>query len=81
MVLTVQMLYPLEFIGFMIRMNLPKPYAPLEYRGPFKSIKTKIPGVHFSENFKHSAKIADKITVCRSMTHGEAAHERGTCRS
>ena len=56
----------------------PKPYAPLEYRGPFKSIKTKIPGVHFSENFKETAKIADKITVCRSMTHGEAAHERGT---
>ena len=59
----------------------PKPYAPLEYRGPFKSIKTKIPGVHFSENFKETAKIADKITVCRSMTHGEAAHEleRTTC--
>ena len=56
----------------------PKPYAPLEYRGPFKSIKTKVPGVHFSENFKETAKIADKITVCRSMTHGEAAHERGT---
>ena len=56
----------------------PKPYAPLEYRGPFKSIPTKIPGVRFSENFKQSAKIADKITVCRSMTHGEAAHERGT---
>ena len=56
----------------------PKPYAPLEYRGPFKSIPTKIPGVRFSENFKHSAKIANKITVCRSMTHGEAAHERGT---
>ena len=56
----------------------PKPYAPLEYRGPFKSIKTSIPGIHFSENFKETAKIADKITVCRSMTHGEAAHERGT---
>ena len=56
----------------------PKPYAPLEYRGPFKSIKTNVPGVHFSENFKETAKIADKITVCRSMTHGEAAHERGT---
>ena len=56
----------------------PKPFAPLEYRGPFGSIKTKIPGVHFSENFKESAKIADKITICRSMTHGEAAHERGT---
>ena len=50
----------------------PKPYAPLEYRGPFRSIPTKIPGVHFSENFKECAKIADKITVCRSMTHGEA---------
>jgi hypothetical protein len=25
-----------------------------------------------------TAKIADKITVVRSMTHGEAAHERGT---
>ena len=25
-----------------------------------------------------TAKIADKITVIRSMTHGEAAHERGT---
>ena len=56
----------------------PKPYAPLEYRGPFKSIKTSVPGLHFSENFKETAKIADKITVCRSMTHGEAAHERGT---
>jgi hypothetical protein len=56
----------------------PKPYSPLEYRGPFNSIPTKIPGVRFSENFKESAKIADKITVCRSMTHGEAAHERGT---
>ena len=56
----------------------PKPYAPLEYRGPFKSIPTKIPGVHFSEQFKESAKISDKITVCRSMSHGEAAHERGT---
>jgi hypothetical protein len=25
-----------------------------------------------------TAALADKITVCRSMTHGEAAHERGT---
>jgi len=56
----------------------PKPYAPLEYRGPLRSISTKIPGERFSEYFKESAKIADKITVCRSMTHGEAAHERGT---
>lgn len=56
----------------------PKPYAPLEYRGPFKAINTNVPGVQFSENMKHMAKIADKITVIRGMTHGEAAHERGT---
>lgn len=56
----------------------PKIYAPIEYRGPLGSIPTVIPGVHFSENMPMTAKIADKITVVRSMTHGEAAHERGT---
>jgi len=56
----------------------PKPYAPLEYRGPFGAIATALPGVRFSEHLKETAKIADKITVCRAMSHGEAAHERGT---
>ena len=56
----------------------PKPYAPLEYRGPSGNIATKLAGVRFGETFKETAKIADKITICRSMTHGEAAHERGT---
>lgn len=55
----------------------PKPWAPLEYRGPFKTIDTKLTGVKFSSLFKQTAKIADQITVIRSMTHGEAAHERG----
>lgn len=56
----------------------PKPYAPLEYRGPLNSIETSLPGVRFSEVFPQLAKIANKTVVCRSMTHGEAAHERGT---
>jgi hypothetical protein len=56
----------------------PKPYAPIEYRGEMQSIATKLEGVQFNECLKETAKIADKITVCRSMTHGEAAHERGT---
>ena len=56
----------------------PKITAPAEYRGPLKSIPTVIPGVHFSEHMKNTAKIADKITLVRSMTHGEAAHDRGT---
>ena len=33
---------------------------------------------YFNECLKKTAQVADKITVCRSMTHGEAAHERGT---
>jgi hypothetical protein len=56
----------------------PKPFAPIEYRGPLGTVDTKIPGVKFSQYMQNTAKIADKITVVRSMTHGEAAHERGT---
>ena len=56
----------------------PKPLAPIEYRGEMGSIKTRIEGVYFNECLKETANIADKLVVCRSMTHGEAAHERGT---
>lgn len=56
----------------------PKPYAPAEYRGPFGAIDTKLPGIQFGEKLPNLAKIADKLTVIRSMSHGEAAHERGT---
>src|SRR5688572_10009074 len=56
----------------------PKPYAPIEYRGNFNTIPTKLSGEVFSETLPKIATVADKITVVRSMTHGEAAHERGT---
>ena len=56
----------------------PKPYAPLEYRGPLNSIETKIAGVRLGQHLPKTAQVMDKITVVRSMTHGEAAHERGT---
>tara|TARA_R100000808_G_scaffold1950_1_gene8248 strand:+ start:44036 stop:45301 length:1266 start_codon:yes stop_codon:yes gene_type:complete len=55
----------------------PKYLAAQEYRGPLGTVKTNT-GERFSENLKYTAKVADKITVIRSMTHGEAAHERGT---
>ena len=55
----------------------PKYLAAQEYRGPLGTVKTNT-GERFSENLKFTAKVADKITVIRSMTHGEAAHERGT---
>lgn len=55
----------------------PKPYAPIEYRGEMGTIKTNT-GEVFSETVPNLAKCADKFAVIRSMTHGEAAHERGT---
>lgn len=56
----------------------PKPFAPVEYRGELNPIKTKIPGESFCQTVPKIADVADKITVIRSMSHGEAAHERGT---
>ncbi|MBA3315245.1 MAG: DUF1501 domain-containing protein [Planctomycetaceae bacterium] len=56
----------------------PKPYAPVEYRGPFGPIDTNVSGVKFSEKMVKTAGVMDKLVVCNSMTHGEAAHERGT---
>src|SRR5256886_14560267 len=56
----------------------PKLLAPIEYRGPLGTVKTKLDGVCFSEQLKQTAQVADKICVVRSMTHGEADHDRGT---
>lgn len=55
----------------------PKPYSPLEYRGEMGTVKTKT-GEVFSDALPKLAARADKFAVIRSMTHGEAAHERGT---
>src|SRR5437773_1420800 len=56
----------------------PKPDAPLEYRGPFSVAKTKLPGIVFNENFRELAKVADKLTVIRSIAGKEADHGRAT---
>jgi uncharacterized protein (DUF1501 family) len=55
----------------------PKPYAPIEYRGELGTVQTKT-GEVFGGQLPKLAEIADKFSVVRSMTHGEAAHERGT---
>jgi hypothetical protein len=56
----------------------PKPFAPIEYRGEMGQVATKISGEVFGDTLARTAQVADKLTVIRSMTHGEAAHERGT---
>src|SRR4051812_9284903 len=55
----------------------PKPGAPLEIRGDFKAISTKVPGVQFSEAVPKLADVADKLTVVRSICHKDPNHGGG----
>ncbi len=55
-----------------------KPNAPIEIRGPYKPIKTNVPGIEISENFPRMAKHADKYSIVRSVYHTAAAvHDTG----
>lgn len=56
----------------------PKPNAPIEYRGPFGTIGTKIPGVRFTELLPKQAAIADKFTLLRSMRQTAPGHPAGS---
>jgi uncharacterized protein (DUF1501 family) len=56
----------------------PKPDALAEYRGPFKTIETKIPGMLFTELLPRQAAIADKFTVLRSMRQSAGGHPAGS---
>jgi hypothetical protein len=56
-----------------------KPDAPSEVRGPFRPIATNVSGVSICELMPHTARIADKIAIVRSVTsplgeHGIANH-------
>jgi len=55
-----------------------KPNAPIEIRGPYKPIKTNVPGMEISENFPRMAKHADKYAIVRGVYHTAAAvHDTG----
>jgi hypothetical protein len=55
-----------------------KPDAPIEIRGPYKPVKTNVPGIEISENFPRMAKHADKYALVRSVHHTAAAvHDTG----
>jgi uncharacterized protein (DUF1501 family) len=56
----------------------PKPDAPDEVRGPFRPIRTSVPGLHLSECFPLTARLARKYAIIRSLHHEEAPiHETG----
>ena len=56
----------------------PHPDSP--FGGPFRSISTSVPGVHFSELVPQTAKIAHKIAVVRSMCTKDPNHSTGVAR-
>jgi hypothetical protein len=53
----------------------PKPARPLENRGPFGVISTKVPGVQFCEHLPRSAAMLDKFSVIRSVDCRFSNHE------
>jgi Protein of unknown function (DUF1501) len=56
----------------------PKPNAPEEIRGAFGSIATSLPGVRFGEHLPRVSRLADKLTVVRSMSHDDLDHGSAT---
>src|SRR5713226_8714788 len=57
-----------------------KPEAPAEIRGPFRPIRTNVPGLHITEHLPILAKMADKFALVRSLHHQRAEHSGGTHR-
>ncbi len=54
----------------------PKPKAGKDYTGPLnKPIATNVPGIEIGEKLPLLAKIADKYSIIRSMTHDINGHE------
>jgi Protein of unknown function (DUF1501) len=56
----------------------PKPGAPAEVRGPFRSIATRCPGVRICEHLPRLAERMDRLALIRSVHHEAAPiHETG----
>jgi hypothetical protein len=55
-----------------------KPEAPSEYRGPFRPIRTTVPGLDVCELFPLQARLGDRIAVVRSLHHTMSAHNDGS---
>lgn len=52
----------------------PKPQAPEEIRGAFRSIPTQVPGTHIGELLPETAKLMDRIALLRAVSTGDHAH-------
>lgn len=52
-----------------------KPLAPKEIAGPWRPIETNVPGFEICEAFPKLAKLADKLTVIRSLVGNQHDHD------
>ncbi len=59
----------------------PKPDAPVEIRGEFRPIATKLAGVQISELLPKIASIADRFAFVRSLVGSAGAHDAFQCQS
>lgn len=54
-----------------------KPDMPVEVRGPFRSIATKVSGIQVCELLPGHAPLADKFSIVRSLHHKHGVHDDG----
>src|SRR5689334_19715076 len=52
----------------------PKPAAPVEIRGELKAIRSNVPGLDVGELLPNVARVMDRVTVLRSLTHPYPIH-------
>ncbi len=55
----------------------PKPDAVSQYRGPFGAIPTSVGAIQFSEMVPEQAKIAEHLSVLRTVSHRSGDHTKG----
>ncbi len=57
----------------------PKPDAPADIRGEFRPLRTNVPGLDLCEHFPRLARMADKLTVIRSLVGALNDHNTHWC--
>jgi hypothetical protein len=55
----------------------PKPEAPVEYRGEFGTIDTRVPGIQLTDMLPRCAGIMEDWSIVRSLYHQDAGHSTG----
>lgn len=56
----------------------PKPDAPVEIRGPFKTIGTDVDGIQLCEHLPQTARVMKHVALIRSLTHELGNHDTGS---